>query len=58
MLKNLREKKGITQVDLRNETGVSIRTIAKIESGDEGVQYRILKKLAKYFNVTIEELYK
>lgn len=58
MLKELREKKGITQVELRNETGVSIRTIAKIESGDESVQYRLLKELAKYFNVNVEELYK
>ena len=58
MLKELREKKGLTQVELRNETGVSIRTIAKIESGDESVQYRLLKELAKYFNVNVEELYK
>lgn len=58
MLKNLRENEKLTQQELSNKTGVSIRTISKIENGDEAVQYRLLKELAKYFNVTIEELYK
>lgn len=57
MLKNLREKKGIRQQDLANETGVSIKTISRIENGDENIQYRNLKVIAKYFNVKIENLY-
>jgi transcriptional regulator with XRE-family HTH domain len=57
MLKELREKKGIRQQDLANETGVSIKTISRIENGDENIQYRNLKVIAKYFNVKIENLY-
>lgn len=57
MLKDLREKKGIRQQDLANETGVSIKTISRIENGDENIQYRNLKVIAKYFNVKIENLY-
>lgn len=58
MLKNLRENKKITQQELSNKTGVSIRTISKIENGDERVQYRVLKEIANFFEVKIEELYK
>lgn len=57
MLKELREKKGIRQQDLANETGVSIKTISRIENGDENIQYRNLKVIAKYFNIKIENIY-
>lgn len=58
MLKKLREKMGMRQQDLSNETGISIKTISRIENFDENVQYRNIKILANYFNVKVEDIYK
>lgn len=58
MLKKLREKMGIRQQDLSNETGISIKTISRIENFDENIQYRNIKILANYFNVKVEDIYK
>ena len=56
MLKELREKKGITQQELSNETKISIKTLSRIENKDRNVRYINVKKLAEYFNVNLEDI--
>jgi len=57
-LRELREKKGVTLMQVEEATGLSNAYISQLETG---VRRRIpppdrLKKLANYFNVTIKEL--
>ena len=57
-LRELREKKGVTLIQVEEATGLSNAYISQLETG---VRRRIpppdrLKKLADYFNVTIKEM--
>lgn len=56
MLKELREKKGMTQQELSNETNISIKTLSRIENKDRNVRYINVKTLADFFNVNLEEI--
>lgn len=56
MLKDLREKSKLTQTQLSFLTGISIKTISRIENGDENVNYITIKKLAEFFEVEITEI--
>lgn len=56
MLKELREKKGITQQELSNQTKISIKTLSRIENKDRNVRYINVKTLADFFNVNLEEI--
>lgn len=56
MLKKLREEKNLTQTELAYLSKVSIKTISRIENGDDKVQYRTVKKLAEFFNTKIENI--
>lgn len=56
MLKELREKSKLTQTQLAFLSGVSLKTISRIENGDTGVQYQIAKKLADFFETNIENI--
>lgn len=56
MLKELREKNGITQQELSNQTKISIKTLSRIENKDRNVRYINVKTLADFFNVTLEEI--
>lgn len=56
MLKELREKSKMTQTQLAFLTGISIKTISRIENGDQGVQYKVAKRLAEFFETTVEEI--
>lgn len=58
MLKELREKSKLTQNQLSFLAGVSIKTIYKIEKGDENVNYITVKKLAEFFETDIETIMK
>lgn len=58
MLKILREKSNLTQTQLAFLSGVSIKTISRIENGDEGIQYNTIKKLADFFETTTETIMK
>ena len=52
IIKELREEKGISQVELSKKIGVSSSTIAMIESGAREGSLKNLKKIADYFGVT------
>lgn len=54
MLKELRENSKLTQTQLAFLTGISIKTISRIENGDKGVQYKIAKRIADFFETDVE----
>lgn len=58
MLRELRLKSKMTQNQLSFLSGVSIKTISRIESGDEKVQYGTIKKLADFFETDVETIMK
>lgn len=56
MLKDLREKRGITQQELSNITKISVKTLSRIENKDRNVRYINVKKLSDFFNVNLEDI--
>lgn len=55
-MKQLRERKGISQEKLAEELGVSRQVITKWENGAGTPKIENLKALADYFHVTLDEL--
>ncbi len=55
-LKELRKHKGLSQVALAEELGVSKSIIGAYETGDRNPSYEALEELADYFNVSIDYL--
>lgn len=55
-LKQLRLAKGLLQRDVATLLGVDRTTYVKYENGSSEPSYEILKKLADYFNVTVDYL--
>lgn len=56
MLKEIREKKGMTQNELSYKSKVSIKTISRIENNDKNVNLNTVEKLAKFLDVNIEDI--
>lgn len=56
ILKKLRSKHKITQGKLADEIGVSRSLIGMIESGKQEGSIEIVKKVAKYFDVSVDYL--
>lgn len=52
-VKTYRQKKGVTQQDAYNDTGIHF---GRIEQGKRDVSLTTLLKIAEYFNVGIEKL--
>ena len=55
-LKELREKKGISQAELANVLDVAQQTVASWEKEKSSPNYDILQNIADYFHVTTDEL--
>ncbi|HEX8762867.1 MAG TPA: helix-turn-helix transcriptional regulator [Candidatus Saccharimonadales bacterium] len=55
---NLRLKRGLTQDQLAEKTGLSVDTIGAIEQGRRWARLTTLHKLAKGLGVTTDELFK
>ena len=53
----LRGRKNITQEELANKVGVTTQTIIAIEKGNYTPSVLLAIKLAKYFNVSVEDLF-
>lgn len=53
-IKQLRNEKGISQVDLGNVFNISQQTISSYENGSREPDSELLKGLSKYFNVSID----
>jgi transcriptional regulator with XRE-family HTH domain len=52
-LKELRKEKGVTQLDVLNDTGI---LISRIEQGKRDVSIYSLFKLCKYFDITLSSI--
>ena len=55
-LKSIREEKGLTQQQLSDRSGVSVRTIQNYESGSYSPRFGIVDKLAEALEFTSPEL--
>jgi putative transcriptional regulator len=56
-LEELRKKAGITQEDLADRLEVSRQTIGSLEGGRYNPSIQLAFKLARFFRVTIEEMF-
>jgi putative transcriptional regulator len=56
-LKEFRQENGLTQIQLANEIGVSRQTIISIESNRYTPSVTLSLKIAKFFNLTVEDIF-
>lgn len=56
-LKEIRKSKGISQAQLAIYTGVSVRHIAFIESGDRKPSIDLAFKISKALGVSLEDIF-
>ncbi len=57
-VQELRSKRKTTQEELAKEVGVTRQTIIAIEKGNYTPSVFLALKIAKYFNTTVEKLFK
>jgi transcriptional regulator with XRE-family HTH domain len=55
-LSALRHQRGLTLTDLSAETGVSVSTLSRLESGERRATLELLLPLAKAYGVTLDDL--
>lgn len=55
-LKELREKRNISQLKLANDLSTNQNTISRYETGARQADYNMLIKIADYFNVSVDYL--
>lgn len=55
-LKELRKKKGMSQLRLAMELNLNQNTISRYETGEREADYKTLIMIADYFNVSIDYL--
>lgn len=55
-LKELRKQRGISQLKLAMDLGLSQNTVSRYETGEREADYRTLILLGDYFNVSIDYL--
>ena len=56
-IESIRKERGILQDELANALGVSRQTISSLENGRYNPSIMLAHKIAKYFGVTIEEVF-
>lgn len=56
ILKDLRAKKGVLQKDVANFLQIDRTTYVKYENGDSEPNLQMIKKIADYFNVSVDYL--
>lgn len=56
-IEEIHKQKGIRQEELAKALGVSRQTISSLENGRYNPSIQLAFKLARYFHVTIEELF-
>ncbi|WP_297499378.1 helix-turn-helix transcriptional regulator [Thermococcus sp.] len=56
-LRELREEKGLTQEELAKALGVTRQTIIAIEKGRYDPSLRLAFRMARFFNVRIEDIF-
>lgn len=55
-LRSLRQQRGRTLADLATDTGISVSTLSRLESGDRRPTLELLLPLARAHGVTLDEL--
>ena len=55
-LKELREKRNITQLKLALDLGMNQNSISRYETGEREADYKTLKMFSDYFDVSIDYL--
>lgn len=55
-IKNLRNRKGFSQEELSEKTGLSLRTVQRVENGETEPRGDTLKRLALAFGVSADEI--
>ncbi len=56
-ISQLRKSRGWTQEDLAERVGVTRQTIISLESGRYNASLALAHKIARYFGLTIEEVF-
>ena len=56
-IEEIRKERGIRQEDFAKEMGVSRQTISSLENGRYNPSIMLAYKIAKYFDMTIEEVF-
>ena len=56
-IEEIRKERGIRQEQLAKDMGVSRQTISSLETGRYNPSITLAYKLAKYFGLTIEEVF-
>lgn len=56
-MEELRKQRGIKQEELANALEVSRQTISSLENGRYNPSIQLAFKIAKYFNMSIEEIF-
>lgn len=56
-IEEIRKKRGIRQDDFAKSMGVSRQTISSLENGRYNPSIMLAYKIAKYFGMTIEEVF-
>ncbi len=56
-LRELREEKGLTQEELAKALGVTRQTIIAIEKGRYNPSLKLAFRMARFFNVRIEDIF-
>lgn len=54
-IKMLRSKKGVTQEEFFNDTGIHL---GRIESGNSNITVSTLDAICKYFDMTLEQFFR
>ena len=55
-IRELRQQKNLTQVRLAIDLSISQNTLSRYETGERDPDYTMLKKIADYFDVSIDYL--
>ena len=56
-IESIRKERGIRQEDFARSLGVSRQTISSLETGRYNPSILLAHKIAKYFDLTIEEVF-
>lgn len=55
-VKDLRKRKGLSQEDLAKESGLSLRTIQRVENGESEPTGETIKRISSVLNISTDEL--
>lgn len=56
LIKQSRKRKGLTQQDLANQAGLSLRTVQRIEKGTEEISGFSLRQISQILEIPLEQL--